>query len=64
MAVQAEAKGVKIVLKLKKGSQTISNCSKLATDEALFEIGKAVSELEKEEMEGMAKVVETTLIEA
>lgn len=63
MAITADLKGVKLVLKLAKGSQTISNCNRAATDEALNSLGKAVATLQKEELETVVKVVETTLIE-
>jgi hypothetical protein len=62
MAVTAEVKGVKVVLKLAKGSQTISNCSQSASDEALYEIGEAVASLQEEEVTNLSKVVETILI--
>jgi hypothetical protein len=62
MAVTAEVKGVKVVLKLAKGSQTISNCSQGASDEALYEIGDAVASLQEEEVTNLSKVVETILI--
>lgn len=62
MAVSADVKGVKVVLKLEKGSQTISDCSKTATDEKLFEIGDAVATLQQEPVTGIVKVVESTLL--
>lgn len=61
--VTADVKGVKVVLKLAKGSQTISNCSKLASDEELHIIGTAISALEASEVTSITKVVETTLVE-
>ena len=64
MAVTADVKGVKVVLKLAKGSQTIPNCAKAAGDEALFQLGQAVSSLTKESVETVSKVVETTLLQA
>ena len=64
MAIKAEVSGVKLVLKLDKGSQTISNCSQGAADEALYEIGSAVASLQKETVASFSKVVETTLIQA
>jgi hypothetical protein len=64
MAVTAEVKGVKLVLKLEKGSQTVSNCSQVATDDALYLIGDAVANLQKEQVTSISKVIETTLIEA
>ncbi len=62
MAVIAEVKGVKLILKLSKGSQTISNCSQGATNDALYDIGSAVAGLQKEEVTNFSKVVETILI--
>ena len=58
----AVKKGVKVVLKLTEGSQTISDCNMSATDDQLFALGTAVSKLEKEEVETITKVEETTLI--
>ncbi|PHV70188.1 hypothetical protein CS063_11970 [Sporanaerobium hydrogeniformans] len=63
MAVAADVKGVKVVLKLAKGTQTISNCQKTADDEALFTLGHAVGGLTQEGVETVSKVVESTLIE-
>lgn len=59
--VSAIIKNTKVVLKLAKGSQTISNCKKDATDEQLFALGRAVASLEAEELDSMTKVVESTL---
>ena len=63
MAVITAVKGVKLVLKLEKGAQTVSNCSQSATNDALFEIGKAVATLQEESVTNVSKVVETILIE-
>lgn len=60
--VQAALKSTKVVLKLAKGSQTISDCNKDATDEQLYALGSAVASLEAESLETMTKVVESTLI--
>ena len=58
----AVKKGVKVVLKLVDGSQTISECNMSATDDQLLALGSAVSKLVKEEVETITKVEETTLI--
>ena len=58
----AVKKGVKVVLKLADGSQTISDCNMSATDDELFALGTAVSKLVKEEVETITKVEETALI--
>ena len=63
MAITADIKNVKVVLKLTEGSQTISNCSKEATSEGLYSVGTAVAGMLSEELEEVVKVVETTLIE-
>lgn len=63
MAVTTEVKGVKLVLKLEKGTQTVSNCSQSATNDALYEIGSAVATLQNEQVTDVSKVVETILIE-
>lgn len=63
MAVKAVAKGVKLVLKLNKGTQTVSNCSQSASDDALYTIGGAVASLQQEEVTNLTKVVETILVE-
>lgn len=62
MAVEAITKGVKLTLKLGKGSQTISECNMEATNEQLFSLAGAVAKLEKEEMSTVTKVIESTLI--
>ena len=62
MAITTDVKGVKLVLKLAKGSQTVSNCSQSATDEALYALGQAVGTLQNEEVESVSKVIETALI--
>lgn len=63
MAITADVKNVKVVLKLAKGSQTVSDCSKTATAEGLYEVSRAVAILLQEELEAVTKVEETTLIE-
>lgn len=60
--VSAALKSTKVVLKLAKGSQTISDCNKDATDTQLYALGSAVASLEAESLESMTKVVESTLI--
>lgn len=60
--VSAALKDVKVVLKLAKGSQTISNCNKSASDEQLYALGSAVASLEAESLETITKVMESTLI--
>ena len=60
--VSAALKDVKVVLKLAKGSQTISNCNKSATDEQLYALGSAVATLEAESLETVTKVVMSTLV--
>ena len=60
--VTADLKGVKVVLKLAKGSQTISECNKDATDDQLHALAGAVAKLEKEPVDTITKVIETTLI--
>lgn len=61
MAVTSELKGVKLVLDLTKGSQTISNCNPQATDENLSALATAVGALESEQVQTVVKVVETVL---
>lgn len=62
MAVEAQVKSAKVVLKLEKGSQTISNCKKTASDDALYTLAEAVAALEDRVAVGVTKVVETTLV--
>lgn len=62
--VNTALKGVKIVLKLEEGSQTISGCNTEATDEQLYALGDAVSKLEAKGVEAISKIVESTLINA
>lgn len=55
-------KGMKVVLKLAEGSQTIANCNEAATDEKLYALATAVAKLEAQRVDSITKVVETTLI--
>lgn len=61
MAVSAQQKEVKVVIKFIKGSQTIGNCNQAATDENLYTLGYAIGTLNKEEVDEITKVTETTL---
>ena len=63
MAITADVKNVKVVLKLTKGSQTISDCSKEASSEGLYAVAMAVAGLLSEEVEAVTKVEYTSLIE-
>nr|WP_302598863.1 hypothetical protein [uncultured Cellulosilyticum sp.] len=63
MAITTELKGIKLVLDLEKGSQTIPNCNPSATDESLNALGKAVAGLVQSPVEAIVKVEETVLIE-
>lgn len=58
---EAVVKNTKVVLKLAKGSQTISGCSHTATDDGLYDLAMAVAGLESEELDSVTKVVESTL---
>lgn len=60
--VTSAVKSMKVVLKLAEGSQTITNCSAAASDEALYTLGNAVGKLEAKRVDAITKVVETTLI--
>ena len=60
--VSAALKGVKVVLKLAEGSQTISDCNAKATDEQLYALGNAVSKLEAEHVQAISKVTESVLV--
>lgn len=61
MAVQAELKAVKVVIKTEHTAQTFSDCRKDATNEELYKFGNAVSKLFKEQVTSITKVEETTL---
>lgn len=63
MAITTELKGIKLVLDLEKGSQTVANCSPLASNESLNALGKAVASLVESPVEAIVKVEETVLIE-
>lgn len=63
MAITTEFKGIKLVLDLEKGSQTVANCSPTATNENLNALGKAVASLIASPVESVVKVEETILIE-
>lgn len=60
--VSAALKGVKVVLKLTEGSQTISDCNAQATDEQLYTLGNAVAKLEAEDVQAISKVTESVLV--
>lgn len=64
MEVSTVLDEVKVVLKFVKGSQTIGHCNKSATDENLYILGQAIGSLNKEALNGVTKVVETTLLES
>jgi hypothetical protein len=64
MAVFEEVKGVKVVLNLVKGSQTIAGCKEDATSEELHTLGSAVAMLQQEALDTIVKVQETLLIQA
>lgn len=61
--VSEELKGVKVVLKLAEGSQTIPDCNPSATNEQFHKLGTAVGKLEAQTVTAMSKVVESTLFE-
>ncbi|WP_054742700.1 DUF1659 domain-containing protein [Cellulosilyticum ruminicola] len=63
MAVTTELKGIKVVLDLEKGSQTVSNCNIAASNESLNALGKAVAGLIDSPVEAIVRVEETILIE-
>lgn len=63
MAVTTELKGIKLVLDLEKGSQTVANCNVAATNESLNALGKAVAGLIASPVENIVRVEETILIE-
>ncbi|MGL4737047.1 MAG: hypothetical protein ACRCW2_06275 [Cellulosilyticaceae bacterium] len=62
MAVTESVSGVKVVLKLEKGSQTISGCKHDATGEALYNMGKAIGTLQSENVNEIVKIQETKLV--
>ena len=61
MAVAEKIQGVKVVLKLEKGSQTISGCKHDATGEALYQVGSAIASLQAYSIKNMQKVVQTEI---
>ena len=63
MAVTTELKGIKLVLDLEKGSQTVSNCNVAASDESLNALGKAVASVLASPVEAIVRVEEKILIE-
>ena len=63
MAVTTELKGIKLVLDLEKGSQTVADCNVAATNESLNALGKAVGSLTASPVEAIVRVEETILIE-
>lgn len=62
MAVTETVSTVKVVLKLDKGSQTISGCKHDATGDALYQLGKAISALQSENLNEIVKIQETKLV--
>ena len=63
MAISAQPKSLKVVLKLAEGQQIISGCNLNATDEQLYQLGGAVAGLTLQNCDAITKVEETTLIE-
>ncbi|WP_054743176.1 DUF1659 domain-containing protein [Cellulosilyticum ruminicola] len=63
MAVTTVLKGIKLVLNLEKGSQTVAHCNAAASNESLNALGKAVANLVASPVETIVKVEETVLIE-
>lgn len=63
MAVTTELKGIKLVLDLEKGSQTVSNCNAAASNESLNALGKAVASVLASPVEAIVRVEEKILIE-
>ena len=63
MAIIKDVAAVKVVLTQKEGMQTISGCSKTATEEGLYSLATAVAELLDEEVREISKVETTILIE-
>lgn len=62
MAVAETIQGVKVILKLEKGTQTISGCKHDATGEALYELGEAIGSLQSQNLKEIQKVVQTQII--
>lgn len=60
--VSAALKGIKLTLNLEEGSQTISGCNAAATNEQLYALGDAVSELEAKRVDSIVKVEESILV--
>ena len=63
MAVFEEVKGVKVVLNLVKGSQTISGCKVDAAPEDLYALAGAVGSLQQEAVDTITKIQETLLVQ-
>ncbi len=63
MAIVKDVAAVKVVLKHEDGMQTISGCSKSATEEGLYNLGVAVAELLQEEVREISKVETTILVQ-
>lgn len=62
MAVAETIQGVKVILKLEKGTQTISGCKHDATGEALYGLGEAIGSLQSQNLKEIQKVVQTQII--
>lgn len=63
MAIIKDVAAVKVVLKHKEGSQTISGCSKTATEEGLYSLATAVVNLLEDEVREISKVETTILVQ-
>ncbi|MGL4362816.1 MAG: hypothetical protein ACRCSG_06070 [Cellulosilyticaceae bacterium] len=62
MAVEKTLDEVKVVLKMGRGSQTISKCSKVANDTAYYALGQAVGSLQAESVDRIIKIEESILV--
>ena len=63
MAILQDVTSIKLVLKSKEGSQTISGCNKTASEQGLYSLATSVAGLLVEEVREISKVQTTTLIE-
>lgn len=64
MAVSAKKEKVKVVLKFRQGSQTLTRCNHSASDEALHQFGEAIASLNVEPVKSITKVTEEQLIKS
>lgn len=63
MAIKENVKDVKVVLKFKKGTQTMSSCDLAATPKQLYDLSTAVETLVQDTVVDRLKITQISLFE-